>query len=199
MADPYEGMNGDYAGRLRSFVSAGQEAGFSIGITSGFRSPERQAQLWAAALEKYGDPEIADNWVARPGKSNHGRGIAADLSFGNPAARKWAHANAARFGLTFPMSWEPWHIEPIGGSKLGDRSAYTTPPPGQVNPADIIDDPHDIGTQFQNFLGAMSVGSMMDSEMMATPTAPAAPDQIVTGDPQDQIGAVASALQEGSP
>lgn len=89
------------------------ESGGKITLSSGRRSPERQQQLWDEALRKYGDPEIADNWVARPGTSRHERGEAGDLQFADDATRQWAHQNAARFGLTFPMAHEPWHIERV--------------------------------------------------------------------------------------
>lgn len=83
-------------------------------IFSGYRSPERQQQLWEGALKKYGSPEAARKWVAPPGHSFHNKGFAADLKYLSPDARKWVHANAERFGLHFPLSNEPWHIEQIG-------------------------------------------------------------------------------------
>ena len=46
--------------------------------------------------------------------SMHCKGLAADLAFADDATQQWAHDHAADFGLTFPMSWEPWHAEPIG-------------------------------------------------------------------------------------
>lgn len=148
----YDGMNGDFTNRLQQLVAA---SGGRITLTSGFRSPEKQKALWAAALAKYGDPEVADNWVARPGTSHHEKGIAADLHFADASAREWAHANAARFGLHFPMSWEPWHIEPTGAAKVADPAAYTTPPTGFENPAVVQEDPHDVGVQFGRLMGAM--------------------------------------------
>lgn len=194
--NPYEGLNGEFSSRLHAFQQAANEAGFSITITSGYRSPERQQKLWDAALKKYGDPEIADNWVARPGKSHHGMGIASDLGFSSGAARNWAHRNAQRFGLFFPMDWEPWHIEPIGIQAQADPGAYTTPPAGRLNPAQVINDPHDIGTQFQNFLGMMT-GHAMGTEMLASPSLPSAPnpsDQMITGQPEDQAGVIANSF-----
>lgn len=104
------GMNPALEKALSQMMAA---SGGQVSIGSGYRSVQEQQELWEAALEKYGDPEIADNWVARPGTSNHGRGTAADLRFTNDAARQWAHENAARFGLYFPMDHEPWHIEPV--------------------------------------------------------------------------------------
>src|SRR5690606_34092681 len=32
--------------------------------------------------------------------------------------RDWVHQNAANYGLRFPMSWEPWHIEPARGTTV---------------------------------------------------------------------------------
>lgn len=110
--DGISGLDSMFRNALESMIAAAPEnirAGLTIG--SGYRSVERQAELWDAALKKYGDPEIADNWVARPGKSNHNRGLAADLKFASPEVKAWVHANAGRYGLHFPMSWEPWHIE----------------------------------------------------------------------------------------
>lgn len=192
----YDGMNGEFTSRLQAMQNAARAAGFDVSITSGYRSPERQQQLWDAALKKYGDPEIADNWVARPGKSNHGKGIAADLGFSNAAARQWAHANAARFGLHFPMEWEPWHVEPVGIQASSDPGAYTTPPAGYGNPTDLVADPHDLGTQFQNFLGSMTLGDMMGAEIVAAAPKVGGPEPLegVSGQPEDQAAAVASAL-----
>lgn len=123
-------MDDDFTTSLNRMIA---ESGGKLSITSGKRSPERQQQLWEQALQKYGDPEIADNWVARPGTSNHERGLAADLRFADDAARQWAHANAGNYGLHFPMSWENWHIEPIkkgGGSVQGSApSAPSSPSP----------------------------------------------------------------------
>lgn len=89
-------------------------------IMSGARSNQRQAELYAAALKKYGSPERARKWVAPPGRSMHNKGVASDLTYLNPAAKKWAHENAQKYGLNFPMSHEPWHIELAGvrGNKV---------------------------------------------------------------------------------
>jgi LAS superfamily LD-carboxypeptidase LdcB len=118
-----KGFNPDFASKLGPFLAAAEQAGVPIRITSGFRPYERQKQLFAEAVKKYGSEEAARKWVAPPGKSNHGRGVAADLDIAKPsAAQTWAHANAARFGLQFPMSWEPWHIEIPGASRYSGGS-----------------------------------------------------------------------------
>lgn len=95
---------------LQKFLAA---MGGKAKVTSGKRSNKRQQELWEQALKKYGDPEVADNWVARPGTSRHESGLAADLSFHDDKTRAEAHRVAQQYGLHFPMEWEPWHIEPL--------------------------------------------------------------------------------------
>lgn len=84
-----------------------------VRIMSGYRSVARQRELFEAAVRKYGSPAAAHRWVAPPGRSKHNIGLAVDLTYATDLARVWVHANARRFGLHFPMSWENWHIEPI--------------------------------------------------------------------------------------
>lgn len=93
--------------------------GGKVKVVSGKRSPERQAQLWAQALRKYGSPERARKWVAPPGRSKHQTGEAYDLGFADNATRSEVHRRAREFGLYFPMAHEPWHVE-----KIGSRSKH---------------------------------------------------------------------------
>lgn len=86
-------------------------------INSGARSFQKQKQLYEAAVKKYGSESKARKWVAPPGKSNHNHGVAVDLYYASPAARDWMHEHAADFGMYFPLSNEPWHMEPIGSRK----------------------------------------------------------------------------------
>lgn len=109
------GLEPIFASSLDRLIAA---SGGRVWIDSGFRSVAEQTKLWNAKLAELraqglsGSALIqeARRWVAPPGASNHNRGIAADLA-GN---LDWAQANARRFGLHFPMSWEDWHVEPIG-------------------------------------------------------------------------------------
>lgn len=105
------GLQADFQKRLATMIASIPKELGSVTINSGFRSVERQQQLWLEALKKYGSPEAARKWVAPPGNSQHNKGNAADLGYGSDAARKWVHANASNFGLNFPMGHEPWHIE----------------------------------------------------------------------------------------
>ena len=115
--DKLAGLNSDFSTRLQSFMDSANALGYNIGVTSGFRSVQRQQELWDEALRKYGSVAEARKWVAPPGSSNHNKGMAADLSFGSDAAKKWAHENAGAFGLNFRMGNEPWHVEPKGSGK----------------------------------------------------------------------------------
>lgn len=81
-------------------------------VVSGWRSHERQRELWEQALVKYGDPEIADDWVARPGHSNHESGLAVDLGGDVELAARLID----QLGLPLyrPLSNEAWHFELLG-------------------------------------------------------------------------------------
>lgn len=99
----------EFEKRLNRMVA---DSGGRLRVTSGYRSQQHQARLFAAAVQKYGSEEAARKWVAPPGKSQHGHGMAADLG----GDLNWAHKNARKYGLHFPMSWEKWHVE-LEGSR----------------------------------------------------------------------------------
>lgn len=106
------GMSSSFEGKLEKlFQALPKELAGQLTIKSGFRSVERQQQLWQDALAKYGSVAEARKWVAPPGNSQHNKGNAADLGFGSDTARQWAHDNASKFGLSFPLNNENWHIE----------------------------------------------------------------------------------------
>jgi D-alanyl-D-alanine carboxypeptidase len=87
-------------------------SGGRIVMVSGWRSREHQERLWQEALLKYGDPEIADNWVARPGTSNHEKGMAVDLDGDMVLAMRLI--DELQLPLFRPMSHEVWHFELVG-------------------------------------------------------------------------------------
>lgn len=88
-----------------------EETGLSV--TSGYRSPQKQAELFAAAVRKYGSESAARKWVAPPGRSKHNHGVAADLG---GDLSKLNDAVLRRYGLYRPMPYEPWHVE-LQGSR----------------------------------------------------------------------------------
>jgi len=101
--------------------AAGIEAPLLLPI-SGYRSVDEQDWLWRGALVKYGDPEVACRWVARPGTSAHQSGRAVDCHLGDPIESeyvegmretpvyRWLAAHAEAFGF-YPYDAEPWHWE----------------------------------------------------------------------------------------
>lgn len=98
-----------------------------LGLGSAYRSNERQKELFENS-DKTGRMvaypagyEKPDGSIARG--SNHLHGRAVDLTYNGTRldkapkeVRDWVHQNAGNYGLRFPMSWEPWHIEPSGGA-----------------------------------------------------------------------------------
>ncbi|MDQ3915718.1 MAG: D-alanyl-D-alanine carboxypeptidase family protein [Actinomycetota bacterium] len=87
-----------------------------VWIVSGRRTTERQAELWADALEKYGSPEAADDWVAPPGSSLHEKGLAVDL--GGDLAEAARLVDELGLPLHRPLPHEPHHFE-LWGSRTG--------------------------------------------------------------------------------
>jgi LAS superfamily LD-carboxypeptidase LdcB len=92
-----------------------------LGLYSAYRSEDRQAELFAAAVKKYGSENAARKWVAPPGNSYHNHGEAVDLAWNGQSLQNaprevidWVHQNAGKYGMYFPMAHEPWHIEPKG-------------------------------------------------------------------------------------
>ena len=54
--------------------------------------------------------------AAKPGSSNHQKGLAVDITnagVGRTIREKMTNAQLKEFGLWKPMSYEPWHIQPI--------------------------------------------------------------------------------------
>ena len=132
--DHLDGIRPEFRGALaRMFAAAPPEFQAQIRLNSGYRSEERQAQLYQEALAKYGSPEAARKWVAPPGKSRHQHGDAYDLQFGSDTAKQWVHANAGQFGLAFPMAHEDWHIE-LASARGGAAAPVEAAPTGGLNP-----------------------------------------------------------------
>lgn len=78
-------------------------------ITSGYRSAERQQELFDEAIVKYGSAEAASKWVLPPDESSHVTGRAIDV--GPEEHVHWLADNGVRHDLCQPYAWEPWHFE----------------------------------------------------------------------------------------
>ena len=121
---PY-GYNIYFYARLQKFMQAAAQQGYSISPSSSQYGAWRPLSLQNYYWNCYQTKSCNNgNLAAVPGTSNHGWGIASDLSFNNYNAILWAHDNARSFGLAFPLCQnvrgrcsENWHIEPINVQK----------------------------------------------------------------------------------
>lgn len=95
------GLNPEFLRRLGTWNPA---VGGKYSVSSGYRSYEQQLDLWNKS-DKTG------RTVAPPGKSMHNSGLAADLA---PNTNAGDRAVGQAHGLYWPMSYEPWHVQPIG-------------------------------------------------------------------------------------
>jgi hypothetical protein len=96
-----------------AFAAASRED-IHLYITSGFRSEDRQATLFANAIKKYGSETEAAKWVLPARFSHHPDGLAIDVNYpGDPVGARWLEANGSRFGLCRVYANEWWHFEGI--------------------------------------------------------------------------------------
>ncbi|MDR1318433.1 MAG: M15 family metallopeptidase [Treponema sp.] len=108
-------------------VAAGSQ-GVSLLVSSAYRSYDYQVEVYNRIVNEMGQA-AADRESARPGRSQHQTGLAADFgsiddSFAETDAGRWMAANAGRFGwsLSFPdgyedvtgYRWESWHYRYAG-------------------------------------------------------------------------------------
>jgi len=107
-----------------------KEFGIKIYATSGYRSQSEQKLIWESALKKYGNEKEARKYAAKPGGSQHERGLAIDVGgWSGKLANSSENGYTIRqttefaylsqvmgaFGFRFyDKSIEPWHIEYVG-------------------------------------------------------------------------------------
>ncbi|WP_433561103.1 M15 family metallopeptidase [Nocardia sp. CA-151230] len=85
------------------------DAGVSLWITSGYRTPAEQEALWEDGLQTYGSPEAARRWVLPPDESTHVTGEAIDV--GPREGAQWLEDNGSHWGLCRMYDNEWWHYE----------------------------------------------------------------------------------------
>ena len=129
-------MRADAAAALEEmFAACKAEIGVTLKAVSGYRSYQRQATIYQNKLDRVKTKEKADQFVARPGASEHQLALAMDVgqksddvnltsSFGRTRGGKWVAENCWRFGfiLRYQEGWEeitgykfePWHIRYVG-------------------------------------------------------------------------------------
>lgn len=94
------------AEQLLLLLEDARAAGHHLAITSAFRFAEEQQRLYAAYLAGTG------NLAAKPGYSDHQRGLSVDLGgvggF-NTAAYGWLAKNAGKYGFVNDVPTEHWH------------------------------------------------------------------------------------------
>jgi len=100
--------------RFKAAQAAAKKEGQALYIASGFRSLERQKDLFAQAVKKYGSKKVASKWVAPPLISHHPWGVAIDVNYPNePVGAGWLEVNGSKFGLCRVFENEWWHFEPV--------------------------------------------------------------------------------------
>jgi LAS superfamily LD-carboxypeptidase LdcB len=113
----------------RALLDSAAGEGLDLYIGSGYRSETYQAAVFSAQASRWGDPETANRYSAKPGYSQHQLGTTLDLTvsfraFRESAAPGWLRANAHQFGFVLPYTSaaaertgyveEPWHARWIG-------------------------------------------------------------------------------------
>lgn len=130
-------MNRRAAEAYKKMNTAAATDGISLWISSAYRSPERQEELFdrevADYAKSYSSPDEAEAYaeksVARPGYSEHSTGLALDLNgvrddFYLTDAYQWLGEHAQEYGfvLRYPkdkqditkIKYEPWHYRYVG-------------------------------------------------------------------------------------
>lgn len=115
---------------FKKMAKVAENYGQYLDLTSGFRSYQRQAELFDLFVKEYGYEE-AIHMVARPGASEHQLGLGIDISISidgkmrsDAESFKWVHENCEYFGFILRykkefqdvtgVMYEPWHLRYIG-------------------------------------------------------------------------------------
>lgn len=112
-----------------------EEGGLTLTSISGYRSYSKQSTIYSNKLERVGGSKAkADEYVARPGASEHQLGLAMDVgqqgksnlsaAFAKTGGGKWIRENCWKYGfiLRYDDGWEdvtgykyePWHVRYVG-------------------------------------------------------------------------------------
>ena len=131
MRFPAESLAGLTPATRAAFEAARAEAlwrdGQLIGLTSGHRSAEEQARLFAEAIRRSGSPEAARLRVLPPQESRHVAGTALDVRPTEGA--RWLEQYGAHHHLHRVYDNEWWHFE-----YRPDRRPERLPHPGGSTP-----------------------------------------------------------------
>ena len=121
---------------LKAIFAAAENDGIELMLSSAYRSVADQEKLYDSFVAEQG-AEMAKQYVAVPGSSEHHTGMSVDFSSASglcevdsdkcslsQEAASWLHENAARFGFIqrYPegkqpitgVAFEPWHYRYVG-------------------------------------------------------------------------------------
>lgn len=129
-------MRADAAAALEEmFAACKADIGVTLKSVSGYRSYQTQATIYQRKVNNVGSKTKADEYVARPGASEHQLGLAMDVgqksdkvnlssSFGRTKGGKWVAEHCWEYGfiLRYQEGWEdvtgykfePWHVRYVG-------------------------------------------------------------------------------------
>ncbi len=122
------GVDADAMAAFEEMQKAAYAEGYSLYISSGYRSYSTQENLYNSYVARDGK-QLADTYSARPGHSEHQTGLAFDLnsvdaSFADTPEGKWVAENCYKYGfiIRYPANktaitgymYEPWHIRYLG-------------------------------------------------------------------------------------
>ncbi len=102
-----ESLRRDAAASFLRMAAAARSEGIWLWVTSGYRTRKEQRRLYERYRKGLGPK------AARPGRSNHQRGLAVDVIVGDEESPtyRWLAANACRHGFRRTVPSEPWHWE----------------------------------------------------------------------------------------
>ena len=144
-ANIQQGMKDRVARMAKAFKEV---TGKTLLVTSGYRSDDKQMQLWSAKYNsmKAANPNASEaqlikmtrKWVALPialgGRgSAHNRGTAVDINSKGASSidaingmtyngqKVTTNSFLSMFGLARPLGHEPWHVQPLEGAPTPDN------------------------------------------------------------------------------
>ncbi|CDQ21134.1 D-alanyl-D-alanine carboxypeptidase [Halobacillus karajensis] len=137
---PKKQMREEAARALEELFDAAKEDGIDFAAASGYRSFDRQKDIYERYIEIYGK-EKTDTFSAPPGTSEHQTGLAMDVtsaqvafkleqSFGETDAGEWLADHAHEYGFIIRYKegteditgymYEPWHLRYVGNEISSD-------------------------------------------------------------------------------
>ena len=88
--------------------------GVLLTLSSGFRTLQRQQELFDREIEIRGSETEAAKWVLPPRSSHHPRGLAIDVNYpGDKPGALWLENNGSKFGICRVYGNEWWHFEGV--------------------------------------------------------------------------------------